>query len=56
MNKKLNEYEKIIEKSKNEAKNYFKQAREKLLKDINLKKDALDKVSSVEIQKIYGTN
>ena len=34
----IEEYEKIIQNSKNEAKNYFKQAREKLLKDINLKK------------------
>ena len=33
------EYEKIVQNSKNEAKSYFKQAREKLLKDINLKKE-----------------
>ena len=45
------EYEKIVQNSKNEAKNYFKQAREKLLKDINLKKDALDKELNLEIQK-----
>ncbi|MDB9700039.1 F0F1 ATP synthase subunit B [Candidatus Pelagibacter sp.] len=45
------EYEKIVQDSKNEAKNYFKQAREKVLKDINLKKDALDKDLSLEIQK-----
>ena len=45
------EYEKIVKNSKNEAKNYFKQSREKLLKDINLKKDALDKELNLEIQK-----
>ena len=45
------EYEKIFQNSKNEAKKYFKQAREKLLKDINLKKDALDKDLNSEIQK-----
>ena len=44
------EYEKIVQNSKNEAKNYFKQAREKLLKDINLKKDSLDKELNLEIQ------
>jgi len=47
----IEEYEKIVQHSKNEAKNYFKQAREKLLKDINLKKDALDKELNLEIQK-----
>ena len=47
---KILEYEKIVQKSKNEAKNYFKQVREKLLKDINLKKDALDKELNKEIQ------
>ena len=45
------EYEKIVQNSKNEAKNYFKQSREGLLKDINLKKDALDKELNKEIQK-----
>ena len=48
---KIVEYEKVIQDSKNEAKNYFKQAREKLLKDINLKKEALDKELNKEIQK-----
>ena len=48
---KIEEYEKIVQSSKNEAKNYFKQAREKLLKDINLKKDSLDKELNLEIQK-----
>ena len=48
---KIKEYEKIVQSSKNEAKNYFKQTREKLLKDINLKKVALDKELNKEIQK-----
>ena len=48
---KIAEYEKVIQDSKNEAKKYFKQAREKLLKDINLKKEALDKELNKEIQK-----
>ena len=45
------EYEKIVQNSKDQAKNYFKKSREKLVKDINLKKDALDKDLSEEIQK-----
>ena len=40
---KLQEYEKVISKSKLEAKNIFNQAREKALKDINDKKEVLDK-------------
>jgi F-type H+-transporting ATPase subunit b len=48
---KLTEYEKAVQNSKSEAKNYFKQTREKLLKDINLKKDALEKELNEEIQK-----
>jgi F-type H+-transporting ATPase subunit b len=48
---KIIEYEKAVQDSKNEAKNYFKQAREKLLKDINFKKDFLDSELSKEIQK-----
>ena len=47
----LVEYEKIVQNSRNEAKNHFKQAREKLMKDINIKKDALDKELNLEIQK-----
>ena len=47
----IEEYEKIVQNSKGEAKIYFKQAREKLLKSINLKKDALDKELNEEIQK-----
>ena len=49
--KKIAEYEKIIHDSKNEAKNYFKQAKEKILKDINIKKDILDKELNEEIEK-----
>ena len=40
---KIEEYDKIVETSKIEANNYFNQAREKILKDINLKKEKLDK-------------
>ena len=48
---KLKEYDSIILKSKLEAKNIFKDAREKVIKDINLKKETLDKQIDVEIQK-----
>ena len=48
---KLKEYEEIISKSKLEAKNIFSQAREKALKDINTKKDVLDKQINDEIRK-----
>ena len=48
---KLKEYEKIIYKSKNEAKNIFNQARDKALKDINIKKEVLDKQIDEEIKK-----
>ena len=48
---KLKEYEEIIQKSKLEAKNIFKDARIKVLKDINLKKDILDKQIDEEIKK-----
>jgi F-type H+-transporting ATPase subunit b len=48
---KIKEYEKIVLSGKNEAKNYFRQAREKLLKNINLKKDSLDKELNQEIKK-----
>jgi F-type H+-transporting ATPase subunit b len=49
---KIAEYEKIVQNSKNEAKKYFKQARDKLLKDINLKKDSLEKELNIEIHKV----
>ena len=48
---KIEEYEKIVQNSKNEAKNYFNQIREKVIKDINLKKDSLDKELTIEINK-----
>ncbi len=46
---KLKEYEEIIFKSKLEAKNIFKEAREKVIKDINSKKEILDKQINDEI-------
>jgi F-type H+-transporting ATPase subunit b len=49
---KIAEYEKIVQGSKNEAKNYFKQAREKILKDINIKKNILDKELDKEIENV----
>ena len=48
---KIAEYEKTVQNSKNEAKNFFNQARERLLKDINLKKETLEKELTIEIQK-----
>ena len=48
---KIKEYDKIVQDSKIEAKNYFNQAREKILKDINLKKENLDKELNEEIRK-----
>ena len=48
---KIKEYDKIVQDSKIEAKNYFNQAREKMLKDINLKKENLDKELKEEIKK-----
>ena len=48
---KLKEYDDIILKSKLEAKNIFKNAREKVIKDINFKKETLDKQIDVEIKK-----
>jgi len=48
---KINEYEKIVQDSKNEAKNYFNQTREKIIKNINLKKNNLDKELDGEVKK-----
>jgi F-type H+-transporting ATPase subunit b len=48
---KIEEFEKIIQNSKREAKNYFKQSRDKVFKDINIKKEALEKELNTEIQK-----
>ena len=39
--KKLKEYEKLILESKIEAKNYFNKAREKIVKDVNKKKEMM---------------
>jgi F-type H+-transporting ATPase subunit b len=46
---KLKEYEEIISKSKLEAKTIFNQAREKALKDINSKKEVINKQIDDEI-------
>ena len=46
---KLKEFDDIIQKSRLEAKNIFKDAREKVLKDINSKKEILDKQIDEEI-------
>ena len=48
---KLLEYNKILSKSKLEAKNIFKDAREKAMKDINFKKEVLDNQIDDEIKK-----
>jgi len=48
---KLKEYDEIILKSKNEAKNIFNQAREEALMGINKKKENLDKQIDEEIKK-----
>ena len=58
--KKLKEFEKIILESKIEAKNYFNQARKKILDDINnkriaLEKDIDDEISAVE-QEVRNLN
>ena len=48
---KLREYDEIISKSKIDAKKIFIEAREKALKDINLKKDVLDGQINEELKK-----
>ena len=48
---KLLEYNKMLSKSKLEAKNIFKNAREKAMKDINSKKEVLDNQINDEIKK-----
>ena len=48
---KLKEYDKIISKSKLESRNIFNEARKKTLKDINSKKEVLDKEIDKEITK-----
>ena len=49
---KLKEYDEIISKSKLEAKNIFKETREKALKKINSKRVTLDKQIDEEIKKV----
>ena len=48
---KLKEYDDIIFKSKLEAKNIFKDSREKVIKDINNKKETLENQINEEIEK-----
>jgi F-type H+-transporting ATPase subunit b len=48
---KIKEYEKIIQDSKNEAKNYFNQNRKKVIKSIDIKKKDLDKTLNEIIEK-----
>jgi len=48
---KLKEYDQIILKSKTEANSMFNQVREKAIKDINAKRDVLDKQIDDEISK-----
>ena len=48
---KLKEYDNIILKSKIQAKNIFKASREKVIKDINSKKETLEKQIDEEIKK-----
>ena len=49
---KLKEYDDIIQESKLKAKNIFKDAREKVIKDINSKKETLDGQINEEIKKV----
>ena len=49
---KLKEYDNIVSKSKLDAKNIFKEARERATKDINSKKETLDKQVDKEIEKV----
>ena len=48
---KLKEYDEIIFRSKSEAKNIFRNTREKALKDINSKRETLEKQIDEEIKK-----
>ena len=47
---KIKEYEKIILNSKNGAKNYFNDARKKVIENINLKKETLENQINEEIK------
>ena len=48
---KIKEYDRVISETKLEAKNVFREAREKILKDINSKRENLDKQIDEEIKK-----
>ena len=48
---KIKEYDQIILKAKSEAKNIFRDARDKVLKEINSKKEVLDNQIDLEIKK-----
>ena len=50
--KKLKDYEKIINDAKIEAKNIFRQTREKILRDINIKKESLEKEIDIETKNV----
>ena len=50
--KKLKEYDQLIINSKNEAKNYFSKAREKILKDIDKKREILENEINKEIKNV----
>ena len=49
---KLQEYDEVISKSKTEAKNIFNQVREKAIKNINAKREVLDKQIDEEVKKV----
>ena len=49
---KIKEFEKIINQNKLEAKNYFNEARQKILEDINKKKTILDKEIDNEVKAV----
>jgi len=49
---KIKEFDEIVEKSKNQAKSYLNQAKEKLSKNITLKKETLERELLKEIQKV----
>ena len=49
---KLKEYDEIILKSRLKANDIFKDSREKVIKDINIKKEAIDKQIDEEIKKV----
>ena len=48
---KLKEYDEIVSDARNEAKNIYKKAREKILRDINNKKEILEKEIDEEVKK-----